>query len=29
MLMGVKSWSWSGDGKEKGLWVLKTDDNGE
>src|SRR5690606_18207878 len=25
MLMGVKSWIWSGDGKEKGLWILKTD----
>jgi len=26
-VMEIKSWIWSGDGKEKGLWLLKTDEN--
>lgn len=29
IILGRKSWVWSGDGKEDGLWILKTDPNGE
>lgn len=29
ILMGIKAWIWSGDGKDKGLWLLKTDKNGD
>lgn len=28
VLLGFKSWVWSGSGKESGMWVLKTDDVG-
>jgi hypothetical protein len=29
IFVGIKSWIWSGDGKEVGLWVLKTNELGE
>ena len=29
ILSGNKSWIWSGDGKEQGLWVIKTDEMGK
>jgi hypothetical protein len=28
VLTGAKGWVWNGYGKERGLWVLKTDENG-
>lgn len=28
-VMGIKAWIWSGDGKDRGLWFIKTDENGD
>jgi hypothetical protein len=28
IMVGRKDWIWNGQGKEKGLWILKTDENG-
>lgn len=28
IISGIKSWVWSDSGKESGLWILKTDENG-